>query len=114
MSKKAEALVKQINDLVQELGKLAGVEVEKSSASSQKSKVKSKKEYSGTTGGIRMLIDDGYFSVPKVKKDVINKLAEEGRYYSNPSISMSLLNLVKERKLSRIGKKGSWKYVIRK
>lgn len=109
MNKNPKELAKQIITLVNEL---AGVKTNKISVS-----IKNKKKKPiGATGGLRFLIDGVYFDSPKELPAVINKLREGGWHYSTATVSMGLLNLVRERLLTRYReKKGKpWKYVIRK
>ena len=114
MAKSADELVSKIIKLVNELGELSGGKTFIPSKIGNKIVKQKQNDYSGTIGGLRMLIDDGFFENPKNFIDIQTKLTEEGRYNSKPSISMGLLNLVKKRTLSRLGKKGVWQYVIRK
>jgi len=112
MSKNPKELAKQIIVLTNELAELAGVETNNISIS-----IKSRKRKPvGATGGLRFLIDEGYFDSPKELLIVVNKLREEGWHYSTATISMGLLNLVRERILTRYKEKKSksWRYVIRK
>ncbi len=112
MKKDPEKLVQEIIGLLSELAKLAGVKTKKVSMVVQAKKIKAK----GATGGLRFLIDEGYFDDPKELPEVINKLQQEGRHYSAATVSMGLLNLVRERLLTRFREKKSksWKYVIRR
>ncbi|MDP2947458.1 MAG: hypothetical protein Q8N88_05070 [Nanoarchaeota archaeon] len=74
------------------------------------------KKFKGATGGLRVLVDEDYFNNPKQLPETIERLKQEGRHYSNATISMGLLSLVRERVLTRFRDKGDkkWKYVIRK
>ncbi|TET84174.1 MAG: hypothetical protein E3J36_02095 [Candidatus Nealsonbacteria bacterium] len=112
MNKDPQKLVKQITILVNELASLAGVKTRKASVIIKNKK----KKPTGATGGLRFLIDEGYFDSPKELPEVINKLREEGWHYFTATVSMGLLNLVRERILTRYReKKGKpWKYVIRR
>lgn len=113
MSKDPKKIVEQIFSLVTELAEMTGHKVSvtrKTSASLPKEKT------SGTTGGIRGLVDEGYLADPKLLPEIIERLKQEGRHYSNAAVSMSLLNLVREKVLTRFRDKDKkiWKYVIRK
>lgn len=114
MSKDPKKITEQIISLVNELAKLAGVRTKKLPASIGTAK----RKMVGATGGLRLLIDEGYFDSPKQLPEIIDKLREEGRHYSQATVSMGLLNLVRERILTRFkekkGKIEIWKYVIRK
>ncbi len=74
------------------------------------------KSRSGATGGLRSLVDEGKLDSPKTASEIIGLLKQGGRHYSKPSVSMGLLNLVRERVLTRFNEKGekNWKYVIRR
>lgn len=113
MNKDPQKIVEQIFSLVTELAEMTGHKVtvsKKVVASSPKEKM------NGATGGIRGLVDDGYLDDPKLLTEIIERLKQEGRHYSNPTVSMGLLNLVRERVLTRFRDKDKkiWKYVIRK
>jgi hypothetical protein len=109
MSKRADELVAQIKQLVEELATLSS-----STTHSPKQKLSSSKK--GAAGAISMLIDEGFFNSPKNLNSILDKLKEIGRYYSKGLVSMNLLNLVKRRILSRHeeGKNKNWHYVFRR
>ena len=73
-------------------------------------------DYSGCSGGLRQLASQGYFNEPRDKQEVMTKLKEAGRYYSSSLVSMNLLNLSgnRERLLTKLGQRGSYKFVLRK
>ncbi|MDD4902146.1 MAG: hypothetical protein PHE24_03340 [Patescibacteria group bacterium] len=117
MKKDPKELAENIIALVMELAELAAGGNGKVIAIKTKHSLKGNgKETSGATGGLRVLIDEGYFDTPKQLPEIIERLKQEGRHYSNATISMGLLNLVRERVLTRFRDKGDkkWKYVIRK
>jgi len=70
----------------------------------------------GASGAITTLIEEGFFDTPKDLSSIMEKLAEIGRYYPRPTVSMNLLNLTKRRILHRLKDKETenWKYVLRK
>jgi hypothetical protein len=74
------------------------------------------KSRSGATGGLRLLVDEGKLDSPRTASEIIEFLKQEGRHYSKPSVMMGLLNLVRERVLTRFTEKGekNWKYVVRR
>lgn len=114
MKKTPDQLVEEILALVSELAEMAGHKNHLSLK--QPTALKPQKEKSGATGGIRILIDETYLDTPRLLPEIIERLKQEGRHYSNATISMGLLNLVRERVLTRFrdnDKKG-WKYVVRK
>ncbi len=116
MKKDPKQLAENIITQVLELAELAGVRTETKSAKIQHDTKGTKKDTSGATGGLRVLVSEGYFDTPKQLPEIIERLKQEGRHYSNATISMGLLNLVRERVLTRFRDKGDkkWKYVIRK
>jgi hypothetical protein len=116
MKKDPQEIVDQINLLVSELAALAGVPGTKPAAQVKKSSSKGEKKTSGATGGIRILVEEGKLNSPKQLPEITEFLKQEGRHYSAPTISMGLLNLVKERILTRFRDKEAkgWKYVIRR
>jgi len=116
MKKNPKELVENIIALVSELAELAGGETETRPARTPRSHRDTRKDTSGATGGLRVLVDEGYFDSPKQLPEIIERLKQEGRHYLNATISMGLLNLVRERVLTRFRDKGDkkWKYVVRK
>ncbi|MCK5122818.1 MAG: hypothetical protein KAQ87_01565 [Candidatus Pacebacteria bacterium] len=116
MKKNAKQLADSIITQTIELAKLAGVNIEIPKAKIQYNQKNSRKGTAGAAGGLRILVDEGYFNVHKQLSEIIEKLKQEGRPYSNATISMGLLNLVKERILMRFRDNGDkkWKYIIRK
>ena len=115
MNKNSEQLVEGIIAQLYELAALAGVKPKNTSVRNVQ-KAKKPKDTSGATGGLRLLADEKYFDSPKQLPEIIERLKQDGRHYSNATVSMGLLNLVRERVLTRFRDKGdnNWKYVIRK
>ena len=114
MSKNPKKITEQIINLVNELAKLAGTKTKKFPVSIRTTKEKA----IGTTGGLRSLVEESYFDSPKQLSEIVDKLRQEGRHYSQAAVSMGLLNLVRERILTRFREKKDkikiWKYVIRR
>jgi len=74
--------------------------------------------FSGPSGGIRLLLREGFCKEPKTLTDICAQLRQEGFNYSNQVISVALLRLVRDRTMVRIpatgeGKK-KWIYAERK
>jgi hypothetical protein len=115
MKKNPQDIVEQINALVSELAALAGASAGQSSASPRK-RPSPAKNLSGATGGIRLLVRDGKLDSPQKLPEIMNLLKQEGRHYARPAVAMGLLNMVRERVLTRLQEKGdkNWKYVVRK
>lgn len=116
MKKDPKQIAEDIIALVSELVELAGGKIEMAQVKIQHSPKNSQRNTSGATGGLRILIEDGHFNSPRQLLEIIERLMQEGRHYSSAAISMGLLNLVKERVLTRFRDRGDkkWKYVIRK
>ena len=120
MKKDPQKIVEQINILVSELAALAGVPesntVAKRPTHVKNASGKRQKSTSGATGGIRLLVEEGKLDSPKQLPEIIEFLRQDGRHYAPQSISMGLLNLVRERVLTRFRDKGakSWKYAVRR
>jgi hypothetical protein len=116
MEKDPKKLAESIIAQVLELAELTGTKVKIKSTKIRHNAGGNKKDTSGATGGIRILVSEGYFDEPKQLPAIIERLKQEGRHYSNATVSMGLLNLVRERVLIRFRDKGDkkWKYVIRK
>ena len=71
----------------------------------------------GVMGAITMLIEDGFFKTLQTRATIIEKLKAIGHYDKPETVSMSLLNLTKRRKLNRFKSKKNkkqWEYVIRR
>ena len=116
MEKDVKKLTENIISQILELAELAGVDIKMRSNKTQYSIKETRKDTSGATGGLRVLVDEGYFSESRQLSVIIERLKQEGRHYSNATVSMGLLNLVRERILIRFRDKGDkkWKYIIRK
>jgi hypothetical protein len=116
MKKDAQKLAEQIIKLVSELAELAGTHRNKKPISLHNSSANDKMNKSGATGGIRLLVKEGKLDSPRQLPEIMEFLRQEGRHYPRPTVSMGLLNLVRDRVLTRFREKGSrnWRYVIRK
>src|SRR5665213_1214872 len=116
MKNDPKKIVEQINVLVSELAALAGMPKRSTASPIKHTSGKKPKNTSGATGGIRLLVEEGKLDSPKQLPEIIEFLRQEGRHYASQSISMALLNLVRERVLTRFRDKGAkaWKYAIRR
>jgi len=78
--------------------------------------VKTKKDYNGLAGGIRLLIDENFLNVPKSVKEIQEELKRQGYYHSKTSVAklLSVDFMKKKRIITRIDENKRWKYVIRK
>lgn len=113
MENNAQKIAEQIKSLVDELVIMSG------GVSTKKQKTQKAKTTSvpkGASGALTLLTEDGFFDTPRDISTIMEKLKEIGRYYSQTSISMNLLNLTKRRIFNRLKDKESknWLYVLRK
>ena len=87
-------------------------------AGSTRLKAKQKKpadEYRGATGGIRLLIHEGFFSNKRAFQEIRAKLTSKGYHYSRQAIQSALSGLVtRERSLIVLEEKGRKVYAKRK
>lgn len=92
------------------------VKLEKLFSDKKSTKLTEKKStHSGVSGGIQMLIDNGFFGEPKSVKAVVTEMKREGYYDSMATIDSTLRKVfLKNRTLQRINEGKKWKYVIRK
>ena len=74
------------------------------------------KNTKGPSGAISKLIQENFLNTPKTRKEVQDELERQGYYYSRQAIHTALTRDFMRRKgiLTRIGRKGEWKYVERK
>ena len=117
MKRDPKQIASHIISLVSELAELAGAPVEIGQVQSAlPHSPTEKKDKSGATGGIRLLVEEGKLDTPKKLTEIIELLKQEGRHYSTPTVSMGLLNLVRERVLTRFkdNDEKNWKYAIRR
>lgn len=79
-------------------------------------KMTKQKKYSGLVGGLEYLIDNGFFSKPKLLKEIVGGLKVQNYHYSMASISKILARdfVNKKRILNRIKEGKNYMYVIRK
>lgn len=120
--KTKESIIRDIKNLLDELLIILDSDIpakengSKGVKGSTRSKTRNSIDYSGGMGGIMYLLDQGFFTTPKGRKEVIEELKREGRHYPPHLISMNLLALTRKRSLTRLrgsNNKG-WVYVIRK
>jgi len=77
---------------------------------------KKKNDYSGLSGGIRQLVDNGFFDKPREMKEIIYELKAVGYHYPDPStFKIISVDFIQKRKiLSRLKIGRNYKYVKRK
>lgn len=116
MEKDPQKIEEQIIVLLTQLVELAGARVAKNSSFRKNAATLEKKDTSGATGGIRLLVEENKLDSPRQLPEIMEYLRQDGRHYSRPTVSMGLLNLVRERVLTRFRDKGDkkWKYAVRK
>jgi hypothetical protein len=109
-------IIEQIKVLCDELISLLGDKKTVKIKGISQQTTKNNKSKSGATGGLRMLVDEGKLDTPKQRSEIIELFKQEGRHYPTATVSMGLLNLVRERVLTRIRAKNSkkWEFVKRK
>jgi len=116
MKKDAQQITAEIMNLVSELAALAGAQTSAIPKNQKKTPSPGNKSTSGATGGIRVLIEEGKLDSPEGLTEIREFLRQEGRHYPRQNVSMALLNLVRDRVLTRLREKGGkgWKYVVRR
>ena len=74
------------------------------------------KEFTSLSGGVRKLIHEGFFDTPKSLKEIMDEMRRQMYYYSEPAVNTALTRDFMKGKgiLTRIGKRGQWKYVLKK
>jgi hypothetical protein len=90
--------------------------VKRHGLSPSKDKQLSRDNYKGLAGGIRFLIDNGFFSEPRAVDVVDAELKREGYHSTLAGISSTLSEtFTKSQKiLARIKEDNKWKYFLRK
>ncbi len=71
-----------------------------------------RRSFSGSlTARIEDLVSEGFLKEPKTLAEIQRKLAGQGYHYPITTISPTLLQIVRQKKLRRLGEQGSYKYV---
>ena len=111
MSKQVE-IIERIEALLGELkGSLGGAALKHAKVPATTTKVD--KAFSGLTGNIYGLVQDGFFKVPKSISEIQNKLQLEGIKKPTTALSGPLLTLIRKKVLERAKSadgKGTYKY----
>jgi len=76
-----------------------------------KEKKKSKSFADSLTSRLEMLIEDGFFNEPHGLAEIKQKLQEVGYHYPRTTISPAILQIVRQRRLRRIGSMRKFQYV---
>lgn len=109
--------VEIIRDMQSLLNELSAA-VDGDTLSSARGAVSKQATFSGPSGGIRLLLREGFFKEPKTLPDVCTRLRQEGFNYRTQVVSVALLRLVRDRTMVRIPASGDgkekWVYAERK
>ena len=78
--------------------------------------IKPHKKYTGLAGGIRLILDNGFFDSPKSLNEVIDELKREGYTLSKSGVASTLSTTFtnKQKILTRIKDTEGWRYQRRK
>lgn len=116
-------ILEEIQRLLDELTPLIGaqnIEFDPHGRHPQKM-VAAKNNYSGSIGGIRFIINEGFFKELRSLAEIVSRLHQEGFNYRKQVIATSLLRLVRNRELTRLpitnsngGRIGKWNYAERR
>ena len=80
--------------------------------SSIKPSIRKSKSFTGSlTERIELLISEGFLNQPRTLSEIKHKLEELGYHYPITSISPTLLFLLRQRRIRRIGSKRRYQYV---
>lgn len=83
--------------------------------SEPKADATSTESFAGLTGGIRLLIQDGFFKEGRALGDIADELKRQGYHYPRTSFPVTLRGFLQKRILTRIaGENGQYRYVERK
>jgi len=82
----------------------------------QQKQIVSKKEesYKGPSGGLKLLISESFFNVPRSFKEFHSELQKKAYHYNEKTTEKALRDAYNKKLLTRVGKKGDYKYVVRK
>ncbi|MEK7601354.1 MAG: hypothetical protein AAB480_02380 [Patescibacteria group bacterium] len=110
-------IIRQIQSLLGELSGVLGHEMT-STASSKGTASQKPVVFSGPSGGIRLLLSEGFFKQPKTLPEVYARVRQEGFNYRQQAVAVALLRLVRDRTMVRLPSDGEgkerWAYSERK
>jgi hypothetical protein len=93
----------------------SNVVVERGSGKSAGQDGDSEDDFKGLTGGLRLLIRDGFFKEGKSQGEILSELQRQGYHYPKSSLPPVLIGMVQKRYLTRLrGPDGNWRYTERK
>ena len=106
-----EELKKRLDRIEERLAKLEGESIVAAKADKPVNA-----SYTGLAGGLRLLLDNGFFNEPKTVDAIIEELNREGYYNTPAGVSSTLsMTFVKSQKtLTRLKEGRKWAYVKRK
>ncbi|MCH8986584.1 hypothetical protein IIA94_00205 [Patescibacteria group bacterium] len=118
-NRNAQDIIEKIRALLDELSSSAFTDAKNRTLHTLTDQSPQKISYSGATGGVKMLLAEGFFREPKALPEVVSHLHQEGFNYSRQVISVALLRFVRSRRLLRRpteNQKGreKWVYAERK
>lgn len=89
-------------------------DLERAISSSKKTKTAISGSSKGPTNAVLKLIQDGFLNEPILVKEIVQELNRQGYYYTIQVIDEVLRRMNRNRILTRTGKRGKWKYTVRK
>ena len=107
---------KLLQDLAARVARLEHAVFPKGKSAPEAKGARSDEKYNGATGGIRLLVDEGFFDKKRTFGDVCQALADKGYYYSKQAVQTPLnkLSSVKIGLLVGLKEQGKKKYARRK
>jgi len=88
--------------------------LERAFSSPERTKTFTKGSPKGPTNAISKLVQEGFLDVPKPVKEIEQELKRQGYYYSLQAIDATLRRMNVNNVLTRTGKRGQWRYAVRK
>jgi hypothetical protein len=106
---------KILKDILKRLDKLEQVILPVKLSKLRKNRGMSPEAYKGATGGLRLLIREGFFNGKRLFKEIRSKLEDKGYHYSRQAVQGGLNNLSKKAgPLVVLGEREGKKYARRK
>lgn len=110
-----QEIISQINALLQEL---ASLPVSAQPKVSNSAPATTEEKFTGPSGGIKLLLKEGFFAAPKTQPEVLVRLRQEGYNYTASVVAVALLRMVRARVMVRLPFPGEgkekWSYAERK
>jgi len=106
---------KALRDIMSRLERIEHAIFHSVNASASKTD-KGAKKYKGATGGIRLLVDEGYFDIKRTFGEICKTLENKGYHYTKQAVQTPLNNLSspKRKLLVALTEKGKKLYAKRK